>query len=1189
MHGDTADSPLVGALPERAARVPLDRRNTAPPTRARFEYQDELAALIVLKSLTGGGLEGVLVERATDLALLPVEGDVELISIKHRELSQQGNPTWSLTELTAAVLADLHRYWATMDRTCRVVFSTNAGFSGNAYKLAKACEQHPAAKEDFPDAAVKELRKRAGASKSEAEAFLAALTLDGGHPSRDHISASGIMAARDLLKAYRPGPITVAETVYEELCELIRDRSIERPPKGGPGSYLAATITETRRNRAALAENRQYLPADGLLDFLLRVHDRAALAAGPDPGGIRWVADTAFVGRTDALDAIDRLLQPGSSSACAPLVLHGIPGCGKSALAMHYAATRTEHLRAIRINGENRAHVATELELLRHNRTPPAGPSTLLAAAPLPGPVAPALPPNTALLIIIDGVLDPAALSGLIPASSLCRVIITANSRGANPGWNTLELGPWSRDESRQYLQHALPNSSADDADALAAALHDHPLGITQAAAYCASTARTVTNFLDRFKAHPSHMLSREPAPGHPNLITTTTDLLLAEAHRRAPAALDLARALALHAATPVQEESLHVELQNPALLALPTPARAAPNRRRAFWKRRSDEPTPLDFDAMLIPGAEAVIFGLQETNAMSDAVDTLVRLALVRRDGTGLSMHPLVALVIREATPDLRIALALAYSWTLDGAEHFEHGNLPHFHERVSHLHALTSTAIRLGLEGPVVRMSCYWLSLHLMRLPTRNYTAQETSRYRSLYDVAARGYVLAIEHIQSPGGLHFFTPMAGAYAHVMMSLGHIRTSFDIYQELVRTGVQHGQSGSIASALMNMAILAEDHPAEHLRPEIDAAWDLVDGLDDDPVRAAVLYAKAIRHRYEGETREAIAACDQAIAITGALGPRFEQLLAVMLNERAEAARDAGEGFTSTRINTQRLEAAIARGELLPDRQVIHELCSAGGGALDHGDMVGAKIMLKHARELAGQGFQDDAAVQASLHSFAGLYHVARGQWSLAQEALNQAIAIQARPECPPLGGLASDHFNLSVVQTMLNDTDQAVQSAERALETDRARFAERHPQVVKDFTNLAEITLRARANDDLNDLVAVYETATGHRNSAMAPGFFPDGRHWWNGVAIGKSIEPLTDREAIGLACTVLTDLGREVIDVELLGPEPRLTVLNPLGLVTVRRDGEDWYIIEILQILFYYRDVFNDLTDLDLGLEAD
>src|SRR4051812_36250627 len=95
-----------------------DPVNTAPQTRARFEFQDECLALRCIHNLISGDVVAVVVEWSTDYLTLAADQTVELVSVKHREPDQ---PAWTRRAIEP-VLVDLYRYWRAADERCTCVF-----------------------------------------------------------------------------------------------------------------------------------------------------------------------------------------------------------------------------------------------------------------------------------------------------------------------------------------------------------------------------------------------------------------------------------------------------------------------------------------------------------------------------------------------------------------------------------------------------------------------------------------------------------------------------------------------------------------------------------------------------------------------------------------------------------------------------------------------------------------------------------------------------------------------------------------------------------------------------------------------------------------------------------------------------------------------------------------------------------
>ncbi|MBB5153654.1 hypothetical protein [Saccharopolyspora phatthalungensis] len=64
--GSQGDAPL----PETVRNLPVDEKNTAPETVARYDYQYECVALTVLQRMSSDDLLGVVLERTTDAVFI---------------------------------------------------------------------------------------------------------------------------------------------------------------------------------------------------------------------------------------------------------------------------------------------------------------------------------------------------------------------------------------------------------------------------------------------------------------------------------------------------------------------------------------------------------------------------------------------------------------------------------------------------------------------------------------------------------------------------------------------------------------------------------------------------------------------------------------------------------------------------------------------------------------------------------------------------------------------------------------------------------------------------------------------------------------------------------------------------------------------------------------------------------------
>ena len=212
-------------------------------------------------------------------------------------------------------------------------------------------------------------------------------------------------------------------------------------PEADPSFSIAATLADVLASREHTRLMRRYLPARQIFETLLHTFDQQAAASLPEVGQQGWEPDAHFTGRSRYLDELHRLLVPGGVTETTPVVIHGIPGCGKTSLAIQFAAQHKGNLRAVFINASTRTALTRDLAAL-------AGyPDTTtwdIGIAQVRGPVTPTLPGTSATLLILDGVTDANIIRGVIPRRSLCRVIITSTASHLDQGYEHIELQCWS-------------------------------------------------------------------------------------------------------------------------------------------------------------------------------------------------------------------------------------------------------------------------------------------------------------------------------------------------------------------------------------------------------------------------------------------------------------------------------------------------------------------------------------------------------------------------------------------------------------------------------------------------------------------------------------------------------------------------------------------------------------------------
>ncbi|MFD0265332.1 tetratricopeptide repeat protein [Streptomyces sp. NPDC127106] len=261
-----------------------------------------------------------------------------------------------------------------------------------------------------------------------------------------------------------------------------------------------------------------------------------------------------FVGRESELDALDAALRsPGEVHLQA---VHGLGGVGKSALAAHWAATRSRSrgLKTIRwITADGPAGVQQGLAGLAIALQPAL--AKVLTAEALAEYALQWLAGHSGWLLVLDNVNDPADIAALLARAPGGRFLIT--SRLATT-WTTattvIRLDVLAPSESLALLRDIINAAGPRDLDGaaeLCAEIGHLPLAVRQAAAYLAQNPLlTPRTYLDLLRQDPAETFRRgeEGRTAAERSVARVWRVTLDRIGELQPSAVDVLRTLAWYA-----------------------------------------------------------------------------------------------------------------------------------------------------------------------------------------------------------------------------------------------------------------------------------------------------------------------------------------------------------------------------------------------------------------------------------------------------------------------------------------------------------------------------------------------------------------------------------------------------------------------------------------------------------------
>ncbi|MFI5912995.1 FxSxx-COOH system tetratricopeptide repeat protein [Dactylosporangium sp. NPDC051541] len=336
------------------------------------------------------------------------------------------------------------------------------------------------------------------------------------------------------------------------------ERAIGRPPPTSGHNVSSGPINPDLPTEQIMSESPDSYPSDA--------DERAAGAGSRADVAPESRADAVrnnlpprnpnFTGRRELLDALHRRLRAGTT-AVLPEAIHGSGGVGKSQLVIEYVYQHLKDYDLIWwIPAERPAQIVSALADLAE-RLDVSATATASTAVPLVLDALRIGRPHSNWLLIFDNAESPEDVRRFFPLQGPGSIVVTSR----NPQWTDIATGlrvdVFDRHESIEMLRKRSPALRADDADRLAAALHDLPLAVELAAAYRAATDMPADEYLEKLTAGLPAFRDEEGEQDFPDFVAAAWNIALDAVEKRDREALRLLQVVAFLAPEPISKALL--------------------------------------------------------------------------------------------------------------------------------------------------------------------------------------------------------------------------------------------------------------------------------------------------------------------------------------------------------------------------------------------------------------------------------------------------------------------------------------------------------------------------------------------------------------------------------------------------------------------------------------------------------
>lgn len=255
----------------------------------------------------------------------------------------------------------------------------------------------------------------------------------------------------------------------------------------------------------------------------------------PPIWNVPYLRNANFIGRERLLTEVRKTLTSGQNAVLMAMI--GLGGVGKTQLAVEYAYRhvagytlvwwiRSEETATL---AADYASLATELQLLEREAVDK---HEVISA------VRRHLQHARDWLLIFDNAQQPEDIADYLPRGATGHVLITSR----NPNWGSVakpvKVTVMARDESMAFLRKRTGQRDETAVGQLAEELGHLPLALAQAAAYVEQTGKSLTGYLQLFRAEQWEMLNRgKPSIQEHATVATTWEISFKQVRQASPAA----------------------------------------------------------------------------------------------------------------------------------------------------------------------------------------------------------------------------------------------------------------------------------------------------------------------------------------------------------------------------------------------------------------------------------------------------------------------------------------------------------------------------------------------------------------------------------------------------------------------------------------------------------------------------